>query len=56
MKHTTNIIGHVGRDAEMRFTPSGQAVTNFPVAGVLLNSLPLCGLFAFQPNLAVALQ
>ena len=26
------IIGHVGRDAEMRYTPAGQAVTNFSVA------------------------
>ena len=25
-------IGHVGRDPEMRFTPSGKAVTNFSVA------------------------
>ena len=32
MKHITLIIGNVGRDAEMRFTPSGKAVTNFPVA------------------------
>lgn len=26
------IIGNVGRDPEMRFTPSGQAVTSFSVA------------------------
>lgn len=26
------IIGHVGADAEMRFTPSGKPVTNFNVA------------------------
>lgn len=26
------IIGRVGRDAEMRYTPSGQAVTSFSVA------------------------
>ena len=26
------IMGHVGRDAEMRYTPSGQAVTSFSVA------------------------
>ena len=26
------IIGHLGRDPEMRYTPSGQAVTNFSVA------------------------
>jgi single-strand DNA-binding protein len=26
------IIGHLGRDPEMRFTPSGKAVTNFSVA------------------------
>ena len=25
-------IGHLGRDPELRFTPSGQAVTNFSVA------------------------
>lgn len=28
----TQIIGHVGRDPEMRYTPSGQAVTSFSVA------------------------
>lgn len=26
------VLGHVGRDPEMRFTPTGQMVTNFPVA------------------------
>lgn len=26
------IIGHVGKDAEMRYTPQGTAVTNFSVA------------------------
>lgn len=26
------LIGHVGRDPEMRYTPSGQAVTSFSVA------------------------
>lgn len=26
------IIGNVGRDPEMRYTPSGQAVTSFSVA------------------------
>ena len=26
------IIGHAGKDAEMRYTPSGQAVTSFSVA------------------------
>ena len=26
------IIGHLGRDPEMRYTPSGQAVTSFSVA------------------------
>ena len=26
------IVGNVGRDPEMRYTPSGQAVTNFSVA------------------------
>ncbi len=32
MYHTIIIVGNVGKDAEMRFTPSGQAVTNFNVA------------------------
>lgn len=32
MYHETNVIGNVGKDAEMRHTPSGQAVTSFPVA------------------------
>lgn len=32
MYHETNVIGNVGKDAEMRYTPSGQAVTSFPVA------------------------
>ena len=32
MFHKTTVIGHVGRDAEMRFTPSGKAVTSFSVA------------------------
>lgn len=26
------IVGHVGRDAEMRYTPEGKAVTGFSVA------------------------
>ncbi len=26
------IVGHVGRDAEMKFTPAGKPVTNFSVA------------------------
>ena len=26
------IIGHVGKDAEMRYTPTGKAVTNFSIA------------------------
>ncbi|MBG0771307.1 MAG: single-stranded DNA-binding protein [Anaerolineaceae bacterium] len=26
------IVGYLGKDPEMRFTPSGQAVTSFPVA------------------------
>jgi single-strand DNA-binding protein len=26
------VIGHVGRDPEMRYTPTGQAVTSFSVA------------------------
>jgi len=30
-EHTT-IIGHLGRDPEMRYTPNGTAVTNFSVA------------------------
>ena len=30
--HTIVITGNLGRDPEMRYTPSGQAVTNFNVA------------------------
>ncbi len=26
------VIGHLGRDPEMRYTPNGQAVTSFSVA------------------------
>lgn len=32
MKQVLSIIGRVGKDAEMRYTPSGQTVTNFSVA------------------------
>jgi single-strand DNA-binding protein len=32
MYHTIIVVGNVGRDAEMRYTPSGQAVTSFSVA------------------------
>jgi single-strand DNA-binding protein len=32
MFHTILIVGNVGKDAEMRYTPSGQAVTSFGVA------------------------
>jgi single-strand DNA-binding protein len=32
MFHTLIIVGNVGRDPEMRYTPSGQAVTSFSVA------------------------
>jgi single-strand DNA-binding protein len=32
MYHQIIIVGNVGRDAEMRYTPSGQAVTSFSVA------------------------
>jgi single-strand DNA-binding protein len=32
MYHTIIIAGNVGRDPEMRYTPSGQPVTNFSVA------------------------
>jgi len=32
MFHTIILIGNLGRDPEMRYTPSGQAVTSFPVA------------------------
>ena len=32
MFHTLLLVGNVGRDPEMRFTPSGQAVTSFSVA------------------------
>ncbi len=30
--HTIVIAGNLGRDPEMRYTPSGQAVTNFSIA------------------------
>lgn len=32
MYHKIIIAGNLGRDPEMRYTPSGQAVTNFSVA------------------------
>ena len=32
MYHTIIIVGNLGKDPEMRYTPSGQAVTSFPVA------------------------
>ena len=32
MYHTLVLVGNVGRDPEMRFTPQGEAVTNFSVA------------------------
>jgi single-strand DNA-binding protein len=32
MYHTVIIVGNVGKDPEMRYTPSGQAVTSFSVA------------------------
>lgn len=32
MYHTIIVVGNVGKDAEMRYTPSGQAVTSFSVA------------------------
>ena len=32
MYHKIVIVGNLGRDPEMRYTPSGQAVTNFNVA------------------------
>lgn len=32
MYHTIIIVGNLGRDPEMRFTPSGQTVTSFSVA------------------------
>ena len=46
MYHTIIIVGNLGRDPEMRYTPSGQAVTNFNVAtnrqytGVVAEQLP----------------
>ena len=30
--HTIVIVGHLGREPELRFTPSGQAVANFNLA------------------------
>ncbi len=32
MFHTIIVVGNVGKDPEMRYTPSGQAVTSFSVA------------------------
>ncbi len=32
MYHTIIVVGYLGRDPEMRYTPGGQAVTNFNVA------------------------
>jgi single-strand DNA-binding protein len=32
MWHTIIFVGNLGRDPEMRYTPSGQAVTSFSVA------------------------
>ncbi|PKO15252.1 MAG: single-stranded DNA-binding protein [Chloroflexi bacterium HGW-Chloroflexi-10] len=32
MYQKVTIVGNLGRDPEMRYTPSGQAVTSFPVA------------------------
>ncbi|MCS7038176.1 MAG: single-stranded DNA-binding protein [Anaerolineae bacterium] len=32
MYQRTEVIGHLGRDPEMRYTPNGQAVTTFSVA------------------------
>ena len=32
MYHTITVVGFLGRDPEMRYTPSGEAVTNFSVA------------------------
>ncbi len=32
MWHTIIVVGNLGRDPEMRYTPSGQAVTSFSVA------------------------
>ena len=32
MFHTIIVVGNLGRDPEMRYTPAGQAVTSFSVA------------------------
>ncbi len=32
MFHTIIVVGNLGRDPEMRYTPSGQAVTSFSIA------------------------
>jgi len=32
MYHKIVVVGNLGRDPEMRYTPSGQAVTNFSIA------------------------
>ncbi len=31
--HTIVIVGHLGREPEIRYSPAGQAVTNFNLAG-----------------------
>ena len=45
MYHKVTIIGNLGRDPEMRYTPGGVAVTNFSVAtteGVSKERTPEC--------------
>ena len=32
MFHTIIVVGHLGRDPEMRYTPAGKSVTNFSLA------------------------
>lgn len=32
MFHTIILVGNLGKDPEMKYTPSGQPVTNFSVA------------------------
>ena len=41
MYHTIIIVGNLGRDPEMRYTPNGQAVTNLNIFIVFLLGLLL---------------
>ena len=36
------VIGHLGRDPEMKFTPNGQTVTSFSVASCRCDHTLIC--------------